>query len=242
MTPQQLTEQLRAACGSRLRSVVLYGSAAAGDYTGKRSNYNVLVVLDRIGLDELKALAPTTRTWVKAGNPPPLLFTHDRLRKSADVFPIEIADIKSSHETLFGENLLGDVPVHDENLRWQLESELKGALIALRERYLLTGGKPREVTELLIESLSTILVLFRAALRLYQSEVPSHKMDALAALTRHVPFDARPFETIAELKEGRKPAGVVPDELFVSYLQTTETVVDAVDDYLHGQGKGGAPS
>jgi hypothetical protein len=232
MTPQQLTDQLTVLCGSYLRSVILYGSAAAGDYTGKRSDYNILVVLDQLGIDELKALSKTTRSWVKAGNPAPLLFTKERLARSADVFPIEIADIKSSHQVLFGEDVTTDLPVHSENLRWELESELKGKLIALRAQYLITGGKPRDVTELLIQSLSAFLVLLRGALRLYQSEVPPRKMDALAALSKHVPFETRPFETIEQLKEGRKVPGVDPDTLFADYLRAIETVVDVVDTFL----------
>jgi len=235
MTPQQLTHQLRAACGERLRSVVLYGSAATGDHTGKRSDYNVLVVLDRIGLDELKGLSKTTRSWVKAGNPAPLLFTEERLAKSTDVFPIEISDIKRSHKVLFGEDLLAGLTVHEENLRWQLESELKSMKMGLRQRYLLTTGKPRHVKELLIQSLTSLLVLFRAALGLYQSDVPTRKLDALVALAKHVPFDTRPFETIDQLKQGRKVPGAVPDELFADCLRITEAVVDAVDDFLHAK-------
>jgi predicted nucleotidyltransferase len=235
MTPQQLTDQLRTACGERLRSVVLYGSAAVGDHTGKRSDYNVLVVLDRIGLDELRGLSKTTQSWVKAGNPPPLLFTEERLARSTDVFPIEISDIKRSHKLLFGEDLVSSLTVREENLRWQLESELKSTIIGLRERYLLTKGKPRHVRELLIQSLTTCLVLFRAALGLFQPEIPARKLDALRALANHIQFETRPFETIVQLKEGRKVPGVVPDELFAEYLRTTEAVVDAVDDFLHAK-------
>jgi len=239
MTPQQLTDKLRTTCGERLRSVILYGSAAAGDHTGKRSDYNVLVVLDRIGLDELKGLSKTTQSWVKAGNPAPLLFTEKRLAKSTDVFPIEISDIKRSHKVLFGEDLVSSLTVREENLRWQLESGLKSMIIGLRARYLLTKGKPRQVKELLIQSLTTCLVLFRATLGLYQPEVPAQKMDALRALAKHVPFDTGPFETIGQLKEGRKVSGVVPDVLFTDYLRMTEAVVDAVDDFLRTKAERG---
>lgn len=233
MTPRQLTDRLRAACGARLRSVILYGSAVAGDFTRKRSDYNVLVVLDRIGIDELKALAKATHPWVKAGNPPPVLFTADRLERSAHVFPIEIADIKSSHQVLFGEDAVASLEVDDGNLRWQLESELESKLIALRERYLLTRGRRHNVVELLIQSLTAFLVLFRAALRLYQRDVPTHKIDTLTALAQHISFDVGPFQTVERLKEGQKVPGIVADELFTRYLRTTEVVVDAVVDFLH---------
>ena len=54
---------------------MLYGSAVAGDFVAGTSNYNVLVVLDRLGLAELNALAKPVLRWAKAGHRPPLLFT-----------------------------------------------------------------------------------------------------------------------------------------------------------------------
>ena len=184
-------------------------------------------------MKELKALSKLSQGWVKAGNPPPLLFTLDRLQKSADVFPIEILDIKESHRVLFGEEVLSQLEVHYENLRLELEHELKSKLIQLRESFLMTGGKRKEVVELLIESLSSFLVLFRAALRLYQDEVPPRKLDAMRALSQHIRFDTGVFERVEELKEGKKKSKQLDWEaLFERYLQTIESVVDAVDAHI----------
>jgi hypothetical protein len=243
MTPRQLTDKLQAACGARLRSVILYGSAAAGDFSRKRSDYNVLVVLDQIGMDELKAIAKATRPWTRAGNPPPVLFTADRLARSADVFAIEIADMKTNRRVLFGDDAVASLEVDDGNLRRQLESELESALIALRERYLLTRGRPRDVTELLIQSSTAFLVLFRAALRLYQGDVPAHKIDTLKALERHIAFDPGPFQIVEQMKKSRRVPGTAPDALFARYLRTTEVVVDAIVNFLHREDsqRGSAP-
>ena len=235
MTPQQLTQRLHAVCGANLTSVILYGSAVTGDHVGKRSNFNVLVVLERLGVDELQALAPLVRSWVKAGHPAPLLLTATGLVRSADVFPLEIADIKAGHEVLFGEDVVRDLPVHDANLRVQLEHELRGKLLQLRQRYVLAQGRPKQVTELMVQSLSTFLVLCRGALRLYQPDVPVKKMEALAVLATHVPVPTGVFETIGQLKAGRRVPGVVPETLFVQYLQAIETVIEAVDARLHAR-------
>ena len=123
-----------------------------------------------------------------------------------------------------------NVTIKPEHLRLELERDLKAKLLQIRERYLLTRGKPRHVAELLTSSLSTFLVLFRATLRLYQPDVPAHKLDALRALAQHVGFDPQVFLTIHELKEGRRKArDVSPTALFESYLTTIEQIVDAVD-------------
>ncbi len=233
MTPDAFTEKLRVVCGSHLRSVILFGSAAAGDHAGKRSDYNVLVILDQLGLTELKALAPVTRAWMRRGNPAPLLFTRESLAKSTDTFPLELADIKESHRVLFGEDVTSTLSVNMATLRHELEHEFKGKLMQLRSRYLLSSGKPHQLTQLMVRSLSTFLVLCRGALRLYQAEVPTKKLDALVALARHIPFQTRVFESVAQLKSGKRLRGVVPEKLFAEYLQTIELVVNAVDASLH---------
>ena len=51
----QLVERLQKAYGERLVSVVLYGSAAAGDHQAKFSDYNILCVLSEITPRELGA-------------------------------------------------------------------------------------------------------------------------------------------------------------------------------------------
>jgi len=233
MTPEALTERLKAVCGAHLRSVILYGSAVAGDHLGKRSDHNILVVLDRLDVEELRALAPVVRPWVKAGNLVPLFFTPEGLATAAAVFPLEIADIKDNHRVLFGEDVVDPLAVHAANLRLELEHELKGKLMKLRAQYLLVQGQPRQMTELMVRSLSTFLVLCRGALRLYQPQVPARKMEALAALARHAPIQTHVFETVGQLKAGKQVARVVPDDLFAEYLRAIESVVEAVDAFLH---------
>ncbi|RPI25943.1 MAG: nucleotidyltransferase domain-containing protein [Acidobacteria bacterium] len=233
MTPEQLVEKLKQANPTGLKSVILYGSAAAGDYAGKRSDYNVLVVMDRLGLPELKLFLQPSRAWIKAGNAPPLLFTPDGLRQSVDVFPIELLDIRDSHLILYGEDMTRDIQVEPRNLRLQLEHELKGKVIQLRERYLETGGKPAQVGDLLMSSLSSFLVLFRAALRLFQDQVPATKIEAVKQLSSHISFDTEVFETVDALKAGTKKLRELDtEELFGRYLQTVETIVQAVDAHL----------
>ena len=234
MTPEKLVEELKQACPAGLKSVVLYGSAAAGDHAGKKSDYNVLVVTEEMGTKTLDALSKTAVKWAQAGNPSPLLFTSERLAQAADVFPIELLDIRECHNILYGENPVQGLEIDTRNLRLQIEHELRGKLIRLRQGYLLTGGKPRAVAGLMVDSLSTFLVLFRAALRLFEETVPQPKFQALEKLAGHLNFDGAVFRTVQELKDGsRKVKEVDPAGLFEAYLQTIECVIDAVDAYLH---------
>lgn len=234
MTPEQLTDQLKQACGDTLKAVILYGSAAAGDHAGTRSDYNVLVVTNSLEPSTLDAMAPIAIRWARAGNPTPLLFTEEGLKQSADVFPIELLDMKACHRVLLGEPVLERVEVSAENLRLEIEHELRGKLILLRQQYLLTRGKPGAVLDLMIESVGAFLVLFRATLRLFQEEVPVAKRQALEALGRHLSLDTEAFMTIDDLKRGVLDKKAIDAAIwFKRYLNAVEAGLRAVDAILH---------
>jgi hypothetical protein len=81
----------------------------------------------------------------------------------------------------------------------------------------------------MVQSLSTFLVLFRAALRLYQKSVPNIKLESLHALAKHIDFDTRPFERIFELKtQPRKGNRIAEPVSFGSYLTSIERVTNAI--------------
>lgn len=236
ISPEEMADRLEKALGEELVSVVLYGSAAGGDHGGRRSDYNLLVVTRDLGVALLRRVAPLVGPWVKAGNPPPLFFTEARLRASADVFALEIADIRDNHRVLWGRNPLEGIEPDAGHLCWELERELKGKLIQLRERFLVGGGKPKEVERLLIASLSTFLVLFKNTLRLFESGPPPRmKLEACRRLRTYLDFDLEALEVVAALKEERKPEGYDPLVLFGRYLAAVERVVDGVDGWLHSK-------
>lgn len=229
MTPEQLAARLAEAIPKQLKSVMLYGSAAAGDFVPGASNYNLLILLEPVTSAELDAIAPTILSWSRAGNPAPLVFTPSGFMSSTDAFPIELLDIQQSRRVLWGPDLLAEMRVQPNHLRLQVERELTGKLLSLRGRYLLTDGKPEARLELMARGLSTILVLFRAALRLYQTEVPAKKLDALHSLKRHIDFDVEPFQRLFDMKKNALGTPGAPQVSFDSYIGAIETVVNAVN-------------
>jgi hypothetical protein len=63
-----LVEDLRATHGTNLASVVLYGSAAAGDHIELRSDYNILIALNRITPEDLRQAQAPMREWQRSRN------------------------------------------------------------------------------------------------------------------------------------------------------------------------------
>jgi predicted nucleotidyltransferase len=230
INPEQFTETLKTLCGDNLQAVVLYGSAAAGDYVEKGSDYNLLIVLNDLQPSILRNLAKSVAAWEKAGNPTPLLFTRKRLAEAADVFPIELLDMCDSRKVLFGDDVIAGIQPDTANLRLQVERELRSALIQLRRSYLSVSANPRKLAVLLTGSLSGVLVIFRAALRLYEPTVPSEKFQSLEKLNAHVPVAVDDFRQINGLKTGAlKVKNLDTEKLFENYLKSIEAVVDAVD-------------
>lgn len=234
MTPEEFAARLQRSLPDGLRSVVLYGSAASGDFVRGVSHYDLLVVVDQLGPGELANLASPVRDWQSLGNPVPQIFTEAELKSSADAFPLELLDMQQSHRVLSGSDPLSEIQVHPSCLRLQLERELKGKLLLLRERYLVAHGKEKRVVSLLVNSVSTFLVLFRGALRLFQETIPAVKVDALNELARHVSFDPEPFQTVLLMKAGtQRQRDIDVPGLFRKYLTAIEQIVSAVDRHLH---------
>lgn len=230
MKIEEFTEKIKEALGDSLISLIIYGSNASNEESAPYSDINTLVVAEQLGMVELKRLAASVKSWIRKGQPAPLLFTRDRLLKSADVFPIELLDIKERHKVVTGEDVLDAVPVDVRHLRFQVEHELKGKLLHLRDDYLLTENKPKRIIELLVQSLSTFQVLFRAALRLYELESGVGKSEAVTRLANHIPFDSKSFAELHSIKMGTlSPKQVDAEDLFSKVLHSVATIADAVD-------------
>jgi predicted nucleotidyltransferase len=234
MGPQWFATSVCRALPERVRSIVLFGSAAAGDFVEGTSHYDTLLVVDRLGVPELDALGETTRRWRAAGNPLPLLFTPEQLAASVDAFAMEFLDMQQARRVLYGEDLIAGLTIDREHVRIHLERELKGKSLALRDRYTLAAGDRRMTATLLTDSLSTFLSLFRTTLRLYQPDAPATKLDALRGLAQQIPFDPQPFLTVEKIKERRRGLrGIDTPALFGQYLSAVETVTAAVDRLIH---------
>lgn len=232
MTPEELVEQLRAAYGAELRSIVLYGSAAAGEHIAKRSDYNVLVLVEALSIERLAAAAAVARAWSERGNPAPMTLTMREWRGSADIFAMEYADILERHKILYGESPFDGIRVDQRDLRLQLEHEAMGKLLRLRQGVLASGGDSRNQLELLAASLSTIMVIFRAVVRL-QGAVPAKDNLALSeAVAGYAGFDATPFTRVVRHVRGEQtiPAGEV-GSVVGGYLAGMEKLVEHLDRF-----------
>lgn len=228
MTLDELVTQLRAAYGSVLRSVVLYGSAAAGggEHVAKKSDYNVLVIVDDVPLERLKELAAVTRAWRDAGNHPPMTFTQQEWQTSSDVFAMEYADILERNRVLYGEPPFGGISVAHGDLRLQVEREAMGVLLRLRGGVLLAGTDSGEQLRLMTASLSSLMIVFRGILRLAGRRPPHGYAEIAREVGTLAGIDPSPFETVAhQLHDSKAIQKDRAREVLGTYLNGMEAVV-----------------
>jgi predicted nucleotidyltransferase len=229
----ELTEKLKQAAGANLKSVVLYGSAASGEFQPKHSDLNVLCVLERLDATELEKLNPAAAWWARKGHPAPLMFTLEELRGSADIFAIELLDIQASRRVLFGEDVFAELDVPTSLHRQQLERELRTNLIRLRQSYLAAPRNVKTLERLMSASVSTFTTLFRHALAVLGEQPPQPKRAVVDRLAALLGFDASGFHTVLDLREGRRTQSQA-DLLraFGSYLAAVTRVAEEVDRRL----------
>jgi hypothetical protein len=232
MSLEELVTQLRAAYGAGLRSVVLYGSAARGDHDAKRSDYNVLVIVDALDPSRLAAASAASRAWADAGNPAPMTMTLSEWRGSSDIFPMEYADILERHRVLYGDAPFEGIAVERRDLRLQLEQEAMGKLLKLRQGVLASGNDGGRQVELLAASASAIMIILRSVLRLCGRVAPTDN-EAMAREAGQVAgFDADSFVRVVQHVRGASAIKAADAATVLSgYLGGMQRLVAFLDAY-----------
>jgi predicted nucleotidyltransferase len=237
MGPEKLidefVERLRTTAGTNLLAVILYGSAAAGDYVSEHSDVNLLCVLGETSFARIEALAPAVEWWAKQKHRAPLLMSAEEMRRSADVFSIEFLDMQRHYRLLWGEDVLKTLEVPMRLHRAQLEYELREKTILLRQHLLMASDNDEAKWNLLLRSLPAFGTLFRHALIALGDPGAGTKREAAAALGSKLGIEAGVFAELLDIRERKKDRKSIPvNELFARYLKLVEQVTAAVDKML----------
>ena len=237
MIPQQkldeLVTRLRDSAGKNLLSVILYGSAAAGDFVARHSDLNVLCILFNSSLGALQAVRPSVEWWTRQRHRPPLFLTLEELQRGADVFSIEFLDMQQTHKLLWGEDSLVALRIPMHAHRAQVEYELREKAIVLRQRLLPVLNKPEETWDLVLGSLSAFGTLFRHALLALGEQPAPSKREGIERLTAKLNIETSSILALLDIRDGkrdRKSANL--NDLLGSYLTCINQVTAAVDRML----------
>jgi hypothetical protein len=228
----ELVDRLKVAAGTNLKAVVLYGSGASGQFRPGHSDLNILCLVERAGTSELEAFHATAEWWIHDGNHPPLIFTREELDRSADVFAIELLDMKSHHRILFGEDFFAGLEVPTRHHGLQVERELRTNWLRLRQAIVAAPLNDKAHFTIMSKSVSTFCALFRHALLIFGESSPTTKREAVAAIAAVVRANPAAFYAVLDARESaHKPAANV-EGLLSGYLEFVEIVTREVDRRL----------
>ncbi|HEY7192665.1 MAG TPA: hypothetical protein VH439_02910 [Gemmatimonadales bacterium] len=170
MTVDAFTGRVAEAAGARLVALLLYGSAVreagAAAASPEPNPMNTLLIVESVDDELFQRLSGPVRDWLSAKHPPPLVLTDQEWRNSADAFPIEYDDIRAHHRVLAGRDPWRGISVRTADVRRQLEQELMGKLVHLRQAYVAAWNQPKRLAEIVRDTRAGLLTMLRAVLRL----------------------------------------------------------------------------
>jgi predicted nucleotidyltransferase len=224
---QKFVQSLKDVYQEHLISIILYGSAASGEFIDKYSNLNTLVVLKNTDLENLEKVSGLIN---KFRNINPLFLTENYISSSQDIFPIEFLDMKENYSVLYGKDYLKDIQIDTKNLRFQCEQELKAKLLNLKQLYLRIYRDRVALRNLLFKSFTSILHVLRNVLRLKGRKPPYLKQEILKALALEFQIDTSIEEKILTARTKQiKLSYKDTKEVFIKFVRDLEKIVDIVD-------------
>lgn len=229
-TIDEFVKRVREAGGANVESIILFGSAVAGDFHDGLSNLNMFCVLRDSSFKSLRALTPAAQWWDRKKQPPPLCMTREELARSTDVFTIELLDMQQHHRVLFGFGALDGLQIPMDLHRVQVEYELREKLILLRQHLLIHSGDNARLLDLLQRSAPSFSTLFRHALIAMGDKTSLGRRDAVQALSKRIGFDSSAMLQVLDVRERKSDAKkVTVADLVERYLSAIEKVIQAVD-------------
>lgn len=230
LTLDTFAGQVAGALGGRLVSLLVYGSAARAGAAARRASVDTLLIAD--GVDErlLAALAPIVSAWQDAGHPPPIILSDGEWHASADAFAIEYEDIRAAHRVIAGRDPWPGITVQREDVQRQLEYELIGKLVRLRQGYVSALHDGRRLSALIAGSAASFLTMLRTTLRLAGTPVPDSAAEVVLAGAAVIGFPARDLSDVVEHLEGRTTLKLkAADPRAAAYLEAVARTADYVN-------------
>ena len=223
-------EEMLKVHNDKILSIFVYGSACGGDYIKGISDINSAVVFKQMDFAQLKASLKRIRVGIKNKITAPLFLTPEYIKSSCDTFPIEFLEMKENHILIYGEDFLKNLQIDPVNIRYICEEQLKGKLIRMRQAYLENGLNEKAIKALMIESLNSLMPIFRGLLRLRGITPPLFKEEVIGLVGDY--FNVGKDTFIAILKDKKNIEKIHRrklETLFVDYLEQIKNLAEAAD-------------
>lgn len=220
-----------------LETILVYGSAARGEFLQGYSNINVLIVLEQITQPVLQQWSGIHKQWAREKIVAPLFLTHKDLQQSADAFPLEFLDIKERHVLLEGRDPFPELHVNVTHLFLQCRQEIHANLLRVRQCYVEGWGRIEAIQTLLPLSLTSLLPCLRGLCRLLDRPSNMKSPEMLDDLKTVLDIEPSVFFEVWRLKRGLSTPGKheLP-KLLERYLTGLGQLADRIESMKHEAG------
>jgi len=216
--------------GGDLVAVILYGSAARGEYVKGVSDINFLLVVSEEGMRRLGRCLEVADRWRKRAVAVPLFMTREYIASSLDSFPIEFINMQRYHKVIQGEDVLVGLQFDKSNLRLQLERETKGKALHLWQSYLAFGRDKKALRRVLLASLTSLTSIFVGILYYKDQPIPDTSAAVIRSVTDVFELDGSLFDKLRALRgEEWKGYRTQLVDLTEAYLHEMEKIYKIVD-------------
>ena len=225
----------RSVFGDKLVSLTLYGSYLKETFTPGVSDVNVLVIVGENSEAALRALGARGNRLMRRNRITPLVLSRREFVTSADVFPMEYLDIVETHQVLMGPDVTSELEIDRANLRHQIEHQLRGNLVSLRQLAVATG-RPRLFKKVLLRRelqqwYGRLAAILRGLLRFNgATEVPSAPEALVEEINRAFGFESGPIVQLLACRDSRRKNECRNSlDLIDALLARLTTLVEIVD-------------
>lgn len=228
---KELVERLKVAHNPILLAVIEYGAVTRGPQTTRKSDCHILIITEKLTAEDLRTGRPIAKWWVEAGYNLPVYFTEKEFTESLDVFAIEFRHIKRAYRVLFGKDILAGREASKENLRLQVEYELRGKLLRLRSLYLPSGESPQALNKLMTDSIDSFTQFMRPILEIVGEEPPLDRSEIVARVGEKLQIDLTPLGKIIQLREHQIILTETEcNHLFAAYIDCLTSIIEAINN------------
>jgi predicted nucleotidyltransferase len=198
----EAVDLLKKHLGTNLRSVVLYGSAARGDFVPGRSDLNLLIVLNDSQPQAHAALAEALRGMKQVE---PFVAGLAGLPRTARAFASKFNAIRRTHRVVYGPDPLLDLP-HDVALeRFVAEQALRNLRLRLVYNFLKRGGDAAAYSRFAVGFLPGIYSAINSALELEGIAIPHGRDNQAELYANEFNVDTWVLMELGELRRSKSP-------------------------------------
>lgn len=223
------SSEIKNACLEELESIIVYGSVARSDYKEGVSDINFLIVVKKVHFGILLKISSIYKKWEKENIAIPLVIDSSYIRTSLDVFPLEFLEMRENSRLIYGSETLRDVDISNYSLRLELEREIKGKLLALRQGIMRYYGAD-VFNSYLIKTFKSFRVYIEAMLRLKGLKPAKDFSETILSFSRETGISLEGIGMLwGKYKKGEPLDKERIKEITKKYLDEIEMLADYID-------------